>query len=161
MHRRNRLRHGMTQQVASQGGTGIQPARLQPQSDRTLVLLEVRLAICRLAAGAEIPNWAFSGQLSSVTRTAEEMSIVCAEDQVPAGVRHEAGWRAIKVAGTFDIGLTGILESIARPLAEAGVSIFALSTFDTDYVLVKDASLEVAIKALKETGLFQFDGHEH
>ena len=113
-----------------------------------LALLRGRFAVCRLAPDAEMPRWA-AGDFLSVTRTAEELSVVCAEAAVPEGIRREAGWRILKVAGPLDFSLTGILLALARPLAEAGVSIFALSTFDTDYVLVKEESVEIAVAALE------------
>lgn len=111
------------------------------------------LAVTRLAADAPIPVWASSASgLLSITRTAQELSIVCDEQVVPAGTRVEAGWRALKVQGPLDFGLTGILASLAIPLAIAEVSIFALSTFDTDYVLVKQERLDIALMALRRVG---------
>ena len=86
----------------------------------------------------------------SVTRTLDELSVVCLEDIVPEGVRCEKGWRALKLEGPFEFSEVGVLASVAGPLAEAGVSIFAVSTFDTDYVLVKDEQLESAVGALRE-----------
>src|SRR5271163_2723171 len=87
------------------------------------------LAVARLPADAAIPVWASSAKgLLSVTRTSQELSIICDEQVVPAGTRMEAGWRALKVQGPLDFGLTGILASLAIPLAIAEVSIFALST---------------------------------
>lgn len=109
-------------------------------------------AICRLAAQAPVPNWAKAGAFLSVTRTAEELSIVCEERHVPADVKHDPGWRCLKLAGPFDLNLTGVLASVLEPLAAAGVSIFALSTFDTDYVLVRNAQLEKTIGALRRAG---------
>ena len=117
-----------------------------------LTVLPDELSVCRLPTGAPAPAWAISGGLTSVTWTADETSVVCASSAVPAGVRAEAGWRALAVAGPLDFGLTGILLSIARPLADAGVGIFALSTYDTDYVLVKQPSLEAAVAALTAFG---------
>ena len=118
-----------------------------------LRLLDGRLAVCRLAPGEDPPAWVFGvGGFWSVTRTATEWSVVCAEGIVPAGVRSEAGWRILQVAGPLDFGLTGILASIAVALAEAGISIFALSTYDTDYVMVKEENVEVAVRALEAAG---------
>jgi hypothetical protein len=87
-----------------------------------------------------------------VTRTPSELSIVCREDAVPAGILANRGWRAIAVDGKLDFALTGILASLASPLAAAGVSIFAISTYDTDYVLVKQDTLERAIATLVGAG---------
>lgn len=119
---------------------------------QTLRVLPQTFAICRLTADAEIPAWASAGAFSSVTRTKTELSIVCEQDLVPAGVKTERDWRAIKVEGTLDFALTGILASIAEPLAKAKFSLFAISTFDTDYILVKNPTLEGAIATLTEAG---------
>ncbi|MCK5430181.1 MAG: ACT domain-containing protein, partial [Anaerolineales bacterium] len=95
-------------------------------------------AVCRLPAQAPSPEWAQSDELLAFTRTRDEFSIVCAEEQIPANVTAERGWRILKVVGPLDFSLVGVLASLAVPLADAGVSIFALSTYDTDYILVKD-----------------------
>jgi hypothetical protein len=94
----------------------------------------------------------------SITRTAQELSIVCSESTVPKEVRSEAGFRALRVAGPLDFQLVGILLSLAQPLAEAGVSIFTLSTFDTDYVFVREEHLERARAALAAAGHDVVDG---
>ncbi len=117
-----------------------------------LSVLPARFAVCRLDAGAEPPAWASRGRFSSVSRTADETSIVCEDGFVPDGVQADRGWRALKAAGPLDFGLTGVLLAIAAPLAAAGVSLFAVSTYDTDYVLVKDAALETALAALRSAG---------
>lgn len=117
-----------------------------------LSLLPTPLAVCRLDAGAAIPAWADAGEFFTASRTPHELSIVCAEAAVPEEVRAERGWRACGVRGTLDFSLTGVLLSLAQPLAAAGISIFAISTFDTDYVLVKQESLAVAIAALRGAG---------
>jgi hypothetical protein len=87
-----------------------------------------------------------------MTRTADELSVVCWADAVPEGVRCEKGWRCLRVAGTLDFSLVGVLASMLAPLAAAGVSVFVLSTFDTDYVLVKEAHLTKAADALRLAG---------
>jgi len=88
----------------------------------------------------------------SVTRTHEELSIVCPESVIPVDVKQESGWRMLKVEGPLEFGLTGVLASIATPLAQAGISIFSIATFNTDYVLVKDALVAEAVKALHAAG---------
>ncbi len=118
----------------------------------TLTLLPDTFAVCRLAADAPLPDWAAAGLFYAVTRTREELSLVCRQEQVPDGVTCQPGWRCWQVAGPLDFGLTGVLASLATPLAEAGVPIFALSTFDTDYLLVPDASLDAAQAALRNSG---------
>jgi len=110
-----------------------------------LEVLPGLFSVCRLAADAPVPSSFFS-----LTRTAEELSVVCAAGSEPSGGRVESGWSCLRVAGTLDFALTGILASIASPLAREGVSIFALSTFDTDYVLVRE--IEKAREALRSAG---------
>lgn len=120
----------------------------------TLLLLPDRLAVCRLPADAPLPALPADG-LWSVTRTSEELSVVLPEAALPQesdGWKVEAGWRILRVEGTLDFSLTGILASIAEPLAESGVSLFALSTYDTDYVLIRAADLEWAKSALAASG---------
>jgi hypothetical protein len=104
-------------------------------------------AICKLAPTESIPAWAASGSLFSITRTADELSIVCQERHVPAGTKCDKGWRCVRVAGAMPFSLVGVLASLVTPLAEAGISVFAVSTFDTDYVLVKDWDMERAVGA--------------
>jgi hypothetical protein len=118
----------------------------------TLFPLEGRFAVCQLPPGEPVPAWAMGGAFFSLTRTGSEVSVVSAESAAPAGTKCERGWRILQIEGPLDFALTGILASVAEPLAEAGVSIFALSTFNTDYVMVKDESLEKAIEALEAAG---------
>lgn len=110
------------------------------------------LAVTKLKPTEPIPDWAFKGSFFSISKTTEELSIVCSQGDVPEGINSDANWNALKVKGPLDFGLTGILSSIAQPLAIAGVSIFAISTFDTDYVLVKRENLERAISTLEQAG---------
>lgn len=116
-----------------------------------LDLLPSSFAVCRLPAGSPAPGWA-AGELCSVTRTATELSVVCAESLVPDGVRRQGGWRALAVRGPLAFEQTGVLAALASPLAEAGVPIFVLSTFDTDYLLVPGERLETAIEVLGAAG---------
>lgn len=117
-----------------------------------LVLLSERLAVCRLDPQIPVPAWASRSEFYSATRTPDELSVVCAEFDVPPDVTCEPGWRALRVVGPLEFSLTGVLESLARPLAEAGISLFALSTYDTDYVLVKASRLEEALQVLIGSG---------
>jgi len=117
-----------------------------------LSFLSDRLAICRMEQNAAIPAWATASAFFSITRTAEELSLVCAERLVPAGVQMESGWRALKVEGPLDFALTGILAGLAGALAQAGISLFAMSTYDTDYILVKEKDLDRAVEALRAAG---------
>lgn len=118
-----------------------------------LELIADTLAVCRLAPGADIPGWASrSGRFSTISRTAEELSITAVEAAVPPGLRCERSYRALRVRGPLPLDLVGVLASIAGPLADAGLSIFAISTYDTDYVLVKARDLEAAVAALERAG---------
>ena len=117
-----------------------------------LQLLDARLAVCRLDPRAAIPDWAWQGEFASVTRTRDELSVVCSASAVPAGIKAQLGWRAFRVVGTQDFALVGILASLTAPLAEAGISLFALATFDTDYLLVQEGDLPRAIAALRAGG---------
>jgi len=123
-----------------------------PVNKLTLQALDLDLMVCKLDRKAAIPDWATGRGFFSVTRTADELSIVCAERDLPAGVKCERGWKGLKVEGPLDFSLTGILVSLAKPLADAGISIFAISTHDTDYLLVKAEDLEPAKRALTAAG---------
>lgn len=109
-------------------------------------------AICRLPSGTPVPSWANQGELSSVTSTADELSIVCLAAQVPAETQHEGGWACFKLIGPFPFNATGILASFIQPLADGAIPIFAISTFDTDYVLVKDGWVDQTLQALRAAG---------
>lgn len=114
-------------------------------------ILPSRLAVCRLAADAPVPSWV-SGSLTSVTRTADELSIVCDGDAVPHGVQAERGWRALKVEGPIPFEMTGVAAALVAPLAEARISVFLLATFDTDYLLLKEEVFEAAVAILRDRG---------
>lgn len=109
-------------------------------------------AVCRLDPAADLPREIARAPFASITRTPEELSIVCEERLAPAGARREGGWRCLAVRGPIPFTATGVLASLATPLAEARVGIFAISTFDTDYVLVKEAQLARAVAALRAAG---------
>ena len=108
--------------------------------------------MCQLAAGSRVPEWALSAGFFCVTQTTDELSILCEESLVPAGVHAEKDWTALKLEGPFPFSMTGVLTSFLQPLAEAGIPIFAVSTFDTDYVLVKRARLGQAITVIGAAG---------
>ena len=118
----------------------------------TLSLLPGHFAVCRLGPEEPLPAWAGAGPFLSITRTEHELSIVCAADQVPAGIQCERDFRCLAVHGPLDFAATGILASLATPLATAGISIFALSTFDTDYLLIRTTNLDRARAALTAAG---------
>jgi hypothetical protein len=118
----------------------------------SLTLLPDAVAICRLDAAAPVPPWAVAEGWWSVTRTSDELSIVCAEARVPAGTAASRGWRALKFDGPLPLDQTGILASVTGPLATARVSVFALATFSTDFVLIPAAQQAAAIDALERAG---------
>lgn len=113
-----------------------------------LELLPQQFSVCRLPADATIPQWVLRSAVFSLTRTADELSIVCESRYVPSSVKSEKGWRCFKLKGPFPFAMTGVLESVLAPLATARVSIFAVSTFDTDYVMVSEKQLAKAVKTL-------------
>src|SRR6516165_10389502 len=123
-----------------------------PLPELKLIVSEGTFAICRLGAGASIPSWATARAFFSITRTAEELSIVCRQDAVPDGIQCERGWRCFRVAGTIPFSVVGVLASLTAPLAKSGISVFAIYTFDTDYLLVKQEEFENAITALQQAG---------
>ena len=124
---------------------------MHPQT-LTLSILPDLLAVCRLAPHEPIPAWVTHSAFFSVTRTADELSIVCDVQHVPPGVHCEQPWCALKIEGPLPFELTGILLAIATPLADANISIFALATFDTDYVLVGDTQFDRAKAVLIAAG---------
>ena len=117
-----------------------------------LTLLPDRFAVSRLAADAPIPGWATQGAFFSVTRTCDELSVVCELSRVPVGVQSQSGWRVFKVHGPFVLSEIGVLSALAAPLAAAEISLFAVSTFDTDYLLVASETLLAAVAALERAG---------
>jgi hypothetical protein len=117
-----------------------------------LEVLPWRLAVCRLGADAPLPEWALAGTFLSITRTSDELSVVCLQEALPAEIRCERGWRCLRVEGPLDFSEIGILASLTEVLAMADVSLFAISTFDTDYLLVKEGDLQTAATALGEAG---------
>ncbi|MDN5326539.1 MAG: uncharacterized protein PWP41_1235 [Moorella sp. (in: firmicutes)] len=117
-----------------------------------LIILKEELAVCLLQQDAPVPGWALKGNLVSITRTPDELSLVCPAAGVPSGVKCEKGWRCLMVKGPLAFSLTGILAALVVPLANHGISIFAISTFDTDYLLVKEKDLERAIQVLSREG---------
>ena len=117
-----------------------------------LSILTERLAICRYDQGAKIPDRLTQRPFFTITRTADELSVVCPEQYAPREALCERGWRALKLEGPFAFELTGILAAVATPLAEAEIGIFAIATYDTDYVLVKAAQFERAVGVLEDRG---------
>jgi uncharacterized protein len=125
-----------------------------PATNRRLVLslLPKSFAICKLAADAALPEWATHGQFFSTTRTSDELSIVADMDLVPTHLRSETSWRVMKAHGPFDLSEVGVLASLVAPLAQADISVFTISTFDTDYLLTKADQLHTTVAALRRAG---------
>jgi hypothetical protein len=127
---------------------------MKAQHQLALHLLPQKFSVCRMAPGAALPQWATRGAMFSITRTAHELSVVCESKFVPGNVKSEKGWRCLELQGPFPFEMTGVLASVLEPLAAATISIFALSTFDTDCVMVKEKSLGNALKVLRAAGHF-------
>jgi len=116
-----------------------------------LELLPATFAIFRLGAAAQVPEWA-TGEFVSITRTPDELSIVCPQGNAAEGTQHEPGWRCLRVAGPLDFSMVGVIASLTGALAAASISVFVVSTFDTDYLLVKEGDLKAAVESLSAAG---------
>lgn len=114
----------------------------------TMRLLKEKYGVCRLGENEPIPEWAKKGDFYAITKTSDELSIVCSQENIPHDINCERDWRILKVEGPLDFSLIGILASISTLLAQSGISIFAISTYDTDYILVKEKDIDRAIHAL-------------
>ena len=125
-----------------------------PPANRTLTLsvMEGRYAIAKFPCDAEIPAWAADSAFFSVTRTLEELSVVIAETSVPAGLDASRGWRMLKVHGPFAFEETGVVAALANPLARVGVGICVISTYDSDFLLVQQEEIPVAVETLEHAG---------
>lgn len=140
--------------------------RTRPKSGRATVPLAVlsdTLAICRLDGTQPLPPWASqaAGDFFSATRTRNELSLIIAGSRAPDTAKCERGWRAFMVRGPLDFNQVGIIAGLSGTLADAGVSIFALSTYDTDYVMVKQSDFERAAAALRQAGYEVTDPGDH
>jgi hypothetical protein len=125
-----------------------------PSDSRTNFTLEVLLGtfvVCRLDADSDVPDWA-TGEIVSITRTRDELSIVCSSDNVPEHIQCEWNWRCLRVAGLLDFSMVGVIASLTSTLATANISLFVCSTFDTDYLFVRQGDLEAAVASLKDAG---------
>lgn len=125
-----------------------------------LRILPGSFAVAKLKSGVDFAAWAHGGELVQIVRTPQELSIVCSDEAVPPGVTVERGWRCFASAGPLDINQAGVLASLSAPLAEARISIFVISSFDNDYVLVHGQELEHAIEVLESAG-FTFEPRPH
>jgi uncharacterized protein len=119
----------------------------------TLSILPQKYAVCRLEPNGHIPHWALLGDdFISLTRTPNELSIICRQENVPQEAKADRGWRCARVEGPFDFSLAGVHVSLAIPLAEANISILAIATYETDHLLIQEKDLERAIRVLEQAG---------
>ncbi len=119
----------------------------------TLSALPHKYAVCRLDPNGHIPYWALMGDdFVSLTRTHEELSIICLEENVPTETQAERGWRCVRVDGAFAFTVAGVHASLAVPLAEADISVLSVATYDTDHILVKEEDLERTLEVLTQAG---------
>jgi hypothetical protein len=114
----------------------------------TMELMKGLYGVCRLNSDEVLPEWALQGSFYSITKTSDELSVVCPQDNIPKNIICEKDWRILRIIGPLDFSLIGILSSISTILAKKGISIFAVSTYDTDYILVRDKDTGSAIEAL-------------
>lgn len=114
--------------------------------------LREQYAICRLAADAVVPEWATRGAFTSITRTADELSLVCPAENIPPEYRPGLRWVCLKLEGPFPFEQTGVLLSFIQPLSESGVPIFSISSYDTDYVLIQEQHKTRALELLRAAG---------
>jgi hypothetical protein len=121
-------------------------------SQLAFIVLPGEYAMCRLNADDAIPSWIFSSAFYNVSKTADELSVVCESAMVPAGTQLNSGWRLLKIAAVLDLSLTGITATFSTALAKAGVNLCVIATYDTDYILVKAEKLAGAVAALQQTG---------
>jgi hypothetical protein len=117
-----------------------------------LTSLEGEYAICQLVPQAGIPEWASKGGVFSITRTPDELSIICRREQIPEDVPCRPGWRALKIEGPFEFEEIGVLASLTAPLAAAQISLLTISTFDTDYIFIQTENFDLALQVLQAAG---------
>ena len=121
------------------------------QRQLKLTLLKNKYAICSLPKDALIPDWALTQSLISITRTDKELTIVCRQDIISSELQSDLNWRCFRIDGSFDLDQIGVISSISSPLADAGISIYVISTYDTDYFLVKEEKLNQALSVLSNS----------
>ena len=122
------------------------------QRQLQLSLLKYKYGLCTLPNTAPIPDWALTQSLASITRTEKELTIVCQLEILPSQYQSGLNWRCFKIDGSFDLNQIGVISSISSPLADAGISIYVISTYDTDYFLIQEQNLEKTISVLSNSG---------
>jgi len=125
----------------------------------TMKLIKEKYGVCRINPNELIPEWAQNSDFFSITKTCDELSIVCSQDAIPNDIKCEKDWKILKIEGPLDFSLVGILASISTILAQKGISIFAISTYDTDYILVKNKHIRNAIDSLVKERYEIIDTH--
>jgi hypothetical protein len=137
---------------------------LKPGTKRAslkLTLLTTRVALCQFESDAPMPSWTSDArQFLTISRTPTELSIVADEGAVPQDVEAQRGYHLLRVEGPLPLDLVGVFAALASPLADAGIPIFPIATYDTDYLLVRDADIQHALVALRAVGHFITDAHE-
>ena len=118
----------------------------------TLSLLPGEYAVCKLEPERDIPEWITYNTFWSVTKTQDEMSIVCPQNQVPKDVKAESEWRILEVEGPLDFSMTGVVNCLTKPLTDSKISVFILSTYLTDYLLIRSKDIKTAIEVLRAQG---------
>lgn len=117
-----------------------------------MIVLDEEYSLCRLEAGSSISEWALESSFYTITKTDDELSVVCESRLVPADVKQDGEWKLLKIAAVLDLSLTGITARFSTALANAGVNLCVIATYDTDYIMVKSAKVSIAIEALAAAG---------
>jgi hypothetical protein len=122
------------------------------QKQYQLSIIPGLYSVCRLSSWSTVPDWALSGKFYSITSTSDELSIVCDSDYIPEKLPREGHFKCFKIEEILDFSLVGVLASLTQTLAEVGISVFVISTYNTDYILVKENNLDIAVAALEKAG---------
>jgi hypothetical protein len=117
-----------------------------------ITALEGLYAVCRLDPGGAIPEWALASEFLSITRSREELSLVCRQEKVVSSVRCSRDWRVMGLEGPLDLQMKGVLSGLLGHLARESISVFVVSTYDTDYLLVKNFDYKRAVEVLMGEG---------
>jgi hypothetical protein len=116
------------------------------------IVVDGVFSLCRLAPGDAIPSWALSSNFYTISKTSDELSVVCESLYVPAEVKQDGNWRLLKIASVLNLSLTGITAKFSTALANADINLCVIATYETDYILVKQEKLQPAITALQHAG---------
>jgi hypothetical protein len=122
------------------------------QKQYRLSIIPGLYSVCKLPPGSTVPDWALPGEFYSITNTSDEVSIVCDSNYIPEKLPREGYFKCFKIDEILDFSLIGILASLTQTLAKVGISVFVISTYNTDYILVKEDNLDIAVATLEEAG---------